>query len=318
MRRRLTFRQIEAFRAAMLTGSITEGAELMSLTQPAASRLIADLESAVNLRVFERRGNRIVATTEGILLYHEVEKSFSGLDRIERAAIQIGSNWLGMVRIIAMAGPSMHFLPKLIGAVMRDHAKAFFMLSTAMAPVILDRVAMRQYDLGFAYAPVDYPGVEIEPLEGLEAVCAVPVSHPLASVRQIKIDDLGDQPFLSLGQDSRIWQKLEYHLKANGIAPKIVFEATTSQAICVMAAEGIGIGVVDPFTAAQFYDPRVTIKTFLPSIAYPASLIYPANVPRSSILTIFTNLIRKASIMQELLNRHDLHPNADAPPHSEK
>ncbi len=126
MPRRLTFRQIEAFRAAMLTGSITEGAELICLTQPAVSRLIADLESAVNLRLFERRGNRIVATTEGILLYQEVEKSFSGLDRIERAASDIGSNWRGTVRVIAMAGPAIHFLPQLISTVMRNHADAFF------------------------------------------------------------------------------------------------------------------------------------------------------------------------------------------------
>ncbi len=79
-----------------------------------------------------------------------------------------------------------------------------------------------------------------------------------------------------------------------------------------MAAEGIGIGVVDPFTAARFYDPRVIMKAFMPSIAYPASLIYPANVPRSSVLNVFTDLIRQAPIMQEVLERHHLHHDADA------
>ena len=61
---RLNQRQVEAFRAVMVTGGITSAAQLMNVTQPAVSRLIRDLQVAVGLRLFERVGTRLLPTSE--------------------------------------------------------------------------------------------------------------------------------------------------------------------------------------------------------------------------------------------------------------
>ena len=60
----MNFRQIEAFRAVMVTGSATAAAKLLFITQPAISRLIADLEFATKLKLFVRKPNRLEATPE--------------------------------------------------------------------------------------------------------------------------------------------------------------------------------------------------------------------------------------------------------------
>lgn len=52
---RMNLRQIEAFRAAMEFGSATAASEVLHITQPAVSRLVADLEIAVGFQLFERR-----------------------------------------------------------------------------------------------------------------------------------------------------------------------------------------------------------------------------------------------------------------------
>ena len=55
----LNLRQIEVFRAIMLTGSISGAAKLLNVSQPAVSRLIAYTESRVGLMLFERiKGDR--------------------------------------------------------------------------------------------------------------------------------------------------------------------------------------------------------------------------------------------------------------------
>ncbi|MGY3652328.1 hypothetical protein ACVWW2_007619 [Bradyrhizobium sp. LM4.3] len=53
---RINSRQVEAFRATMLTGSVTEAAALMTVTQPAVSRLLRDLQALLKMELFERRG----------------------------------------------------------------------------------------------------------------------------------------------------------------------------------------------------------------------------------------------------------------------
>src|SRR5262245_21177406 len=69
----LNHRQVEAFRAVMLTGGVTTAAQLMNVTQPAVSRLIRDLQESLKLPLFERRGTRLLPTAEALSLYQEVE-----------------------------------------------------------------------------------------------------------------------------------------------------------------------------------------------------------------------------------------------------
>lgn len=89
MKRRLTQRQIEAFRGVMLRGSISGAAEMLGLTQPAVSRLMRDMQEVLQIRLFEPRGNGIVANAEANLLFREVQQSFVGLDRIQHTAHEI-------------------------------------------------------------------------------------------------------------------------------------------------------------------------------------------------------------------------------------
>ena len=68
---RINSRQVEAFRATMLTGSVTEAAALMKVTQPAVSRLLRDLQALLKMELFERRGTGLVPTAAAMacLLY---------------------------------------------------------------------------------------------------------------------------------------------------------------------------------------------------------------------------------------------------------
>src|SRR5262245_10941276 len=95
-------RQIEAFRALMLTGSATSAARMIYVTQPAVSRLVRDPQQTLGLKLFERRGTRLMPTSEALSLYAEVERSFVGLDRIQQAADELRTRRAGVLRIAAL------------------------------------------------------------------------------------------------------------------------------------------------------------------------------------------------------------------------
>ncbi len=75
---RINLRQIEAFSAAIEFGSATAASEVLHITQPAVSRLIADLERVVGFQQFERRARGLVPTQDAHTLYEEVKRSFVG------------------------------------------------------------------------------------------------------------------------------------------------------------------------------------------------------------------------------------------------
>src|SRR5947199_10019097 len=92
---RINSRQVEAFRATMLTGSVTEAARLMVVTQPAVSRLLRDFQALLKMELFERRGTGLVPTAAAMALYTEVKRSFVGLERFTAAVEEIRGSATG-------------------------------------------------------------------------------------------------------------------------------------------------------------------------------------------------------------------------------
>ena len=149
----MNLRQIEAFQAVMKTGSVTEAAKLLFITQPAVSRLISDLEYKCGMRLFERSPNRLTATSEAQALYREVDRSFIGLEAIRRSAKAIAERQVGRVRIAAMPICVDSFLPALIARYLNSHPDVSIELEYADRSEIVELIRTQQYDLGIATMP---------------------------------------------------------------------------------------------------------------------------------------------------------------------
>ena len=113
--RGLNPRQVEAFRAVVLTGGVGMAAKLINVTQPAVSRMIRDLQQQLGLTLFERRGTGLVPTSEALSLYAEVERAFVGLDRISQMATELRTRRAGFLRIAALPALANGFLPRFAG-----------------------------------------------------------------------------------------------------------------------------------------------------------------------------------------------------------
>ena len=292
MQKNPSFRQIEAFRAVILTGSISGGAALLGLTQPAVSRLVRDLEYRIGLTLFTRSGNSVRANAEAQQLYREVEQQFVGLEQIGRALRDIKEAQLGSIRIAAFTGATTRFLPRLIACYLDNHVDARVTLMGGSSAMVVQDTALRRFDLGLAHVPSDYPSIDAEELHGLYAACAVPTDHPLAKGEAVRIADLHSVPLLSLGQTSPIWALLSALLNSRGISPKVVVEANVSDALCTLVGLKRGIGIIDPFSAAELKWPGVILKPLDPPLPYPISLVFQKSYPRSGMVESFAQLIR--------------------------
>src|SRR5258708_24016678 len=132
--------QVEAFRAMMLTGSVTEAAKLMAVTQPAVSRLLRDFQALLKTELFERRGSGLVPTAAATALYMEVERSFVGLERITAAAEEIRSRRTGTLRIAALPALSNGYLPRLAGGIPKDRPNLNPSFFGVLSPIVVDSV----------------------------------------------------------------------------------------------------------------------------------------------------------------------------------
>ena len=95
----MNLRQLDAFRATLRTGSITEAAKTLGLSQPSVTRLIKELERSVGFTLFVRNGRGITSTVEGRRFGDAVESLFTGTDRLKETAQAIRTSTDGEVLI---------------------------------------------------------------------------------------------------------------------------------------------------------------------------------------------------------------------------
>lgn len=275
----LNHRQIEAFRAAVRLGSASAAAEALHVTQPAVSRLIADFERAVGFALFERRQRGLHPTTDGLLLFEEVERSFRGLDLIETAAEGIRSHRSGRVRVVAMPVYVDGLVAEVIGGFLYRAPEVDLELEVADQKEAQARVLSEQFDLGILSTHYVEAGLDAVPLARHQATVVCPPDHPLAKRERARCQDLADEPFLALPLGSPFRAAIDRHVAAQGVELSIRAEARTQSTLCALAAAGAGVSIVDPAVVT----PGATLAALRlePPIEWAVIAIMPARVTPS-------------------------------------
>jgi DNA-binding transcriptional LysR family regulator len=266
-------RHIEAFRAVMLTGAMTAGAEMMHVTQPAVSRLIRDLEAELGLTLFHRRGNAVLPTAEAQALLREVERSFVGLDRIRGFAEDLRTGRGGTLRVAALPSMAAGFLPRFVASFCRLKPNVSLFVDGLPSPLIRDRVAMGQFDIGVTALPFQRDSLAVTPLED-EAVVVMPKNHPLAKRRIVHADDLHDENLILLTRLKEAESNHPIRYVLQSVRYRQMIETPLASIACVLVAEGAGIAFVTPFCASEFVGMGVAVRRFEPSFNIGTAIVH--------------------------------------------
>jgi DNA-binding transcriptional LysR family regulator len=284
---RLNSRQVEAFRALMLSSSTVRAAETLHISQPAVSRLVRDLQEALGLALFERRGARLVPTSEAIALYAEVERSFVGLERIAQAARDLRDRRAGVLRVAAMPALCNGVLPRFAGRFLARHERVDFALEGLISSNVLARIVDEQCDVGFAAAPIEHAAVAHRKMPSLPYVAVVPEGHRLARRRVLRPRDFAGESFIRLGPTTPSRFRIDDVFSRHGVERAIRVETPLSEIACALVASGAGISIVDPFTAHEYATRGVVARPFEPVLQFQVAALYAAHRAPSPVAREF-------------------------------
>ncbi|WP_279480140.1 LysR substrate-binding domain-containing protein [Aureimonas sp. SK2] len=290
----MNLRQIEAFRAVMLSGTVSRAAELLGVTQPAVSRCVSELEARVGFFLFDRVKGRLVPTPEGQLFFREVDASFVGLDRLRASAARIRDFGTGSIRIASLAALGSTLVPRAIRMFREQHPHVTISLTVASSSTVRDHVAGGQYDIGLAADEVDLSGVDHQAFGSFPGVCAIPGGHPLSRLEVVTPADLDGVDYVALSPEDRARRRLDVELEAVGSKPRLVVETIYSSTICALALEGVGVGLVNPLSAEGFAERGVVFRPFKPDITFRSHLLFRPDTQKGAIVRRFTGALLAA------------------------
>lgn len=289
----------------MVAGTITEAAKLLRTSQPSVSRLITDLESTLELALFERRHGRVSATPEALHLFEEVERSFVSLDRLAQFAREIRDFRSAQISIAGMPALCLDLLPFTLASFLEHHSGARIALHARSSQQVVGMVMSQQCEVGLASPPFDVRGVAGEMLVSAPCVCALPADHPLCDRDVLTPRDLANEHLILL-TSSITRGALEAVFQAEGVPmmqPRL--ETPLSIVSCRLAELGLGIAIIDPFTAA-YLPGNTVIKPLRPIVPFLFGVLTPESQIRARAVQ------RLIDILRDALERHTL-PGGETP-----
>ena len=287
MPRAIQFRQIEAFRAVMQTGTTTAAASLLNTTQPSISRLLAQMAAATGLKLFQPERGRLKPTPEALELFEVIERNFQGLDRIEQRIAVLRRTGAGTLRVGCTPALALSLMPAVVATFCRTHPEVHVSLQTQGGHQLWDGVQHGAFDI--VLSTMANARVEAKPatLHRGRAVCVVPARHALATRVRLHVRDLHGQVLLTLPPEDEFQAQFQQLLQAHRVEPAATVETTYSFTICRMAAEGAGIGVVNPYVASVFAR-DVRVLPLLPALPVEIVRAYAPQHAPSRITEAFS------------------------------
>lgn len=290
----MNLRQLEIFRAVMMSGSASRAAELLQVTQPAVSRALAELEENIGFFLFDRVKGRLVPTPEGNLFFRDVNDSFIGLDRIRSSAARIRDFGLGTVRIASQAALGSTLVPRAIKAFREAHPDVAITLQVLSSAAVRDHVMYQQFDIGLAAEEVDLSGVEHRLFGNFRAVCALPPGHPLAAKDVIRPEDLEGEPFIALSPEDRLRAQLTKVFDEAGVKPQVVVETPYALTVCALVLNGVGVGIVNLVAAEGFPERGLILRPFEPEIYFRSYLLFRPDSQKAQVVNRFVGALMRA------------------------
>ena len=194
----VTLRQLRAFLAVLETGSFSEAAKSMHLSQAALSGLIKELEGRVGVRLLDRSTRSVSASVVGEAFEPMVRRVLANLDEALDSLTNLKELRRGLVRVAAPEPLSCTLLPELIAAYGQRHPDVDVRFDDVPIEQVLAGLQSGSDDIGFGPAGVVVDDtVEVVPLWSDPLWVALRPDDPLCAGEAVSWRDLRDKPLIS-------------------------------------------------------------------------------------------------------------------------
>jgi DNA-binding transcriptional LysR family regulator len=244
--------QLEVFLAVARERRFSRAAEKLFRTQSAVSQTIRKLEDELGEALFDRSSREGVLTDAGSVLYEYAEKLINLRSEAAESLTELRELQKGKLVIAANEFTVLYLLP-VLAEFRRLHPMIKITVERSLGSHIPDEVLRYSTEFGvISYEPQE-ASLQSVVVYLDELVFVVPRKHPLASVKQVSIRQLGAESFVAHIVSSPYREKVLQLFKTHKTPLHMDLELPTLQAIKQFVAMGNGVALI----------PEISVETEL-------------------------------------------------------
>jgi DNA-binding transcriptional LysR family regulator len=290
----MTLRQLEVLRAIIRYRTTVAAARQLGISQPAVSNAIKTMETQTGFALFERINNRLFPTREARELFTEAEAIFARHDLFLAKVRDLKESKAGHLRIVATPPVGYGIIPVTLRRFLARRPQVHVFFDVRRFEGVVDAVETNFVDLGFALGLDKHPGLHTEPVFDGAMVCVMKPGHPLSSKSVVTAADLARYPFIALERGTRLGEAVRGAFEKAKAPFRHAVEVRYCNTACVLAASGVGVAVVDPFSPVAGATHKLTIRPFAPVTRATAFVAWSRARPMSRLSQAFLAELRRS------------------------
>jgi LysR family transcriptional regulator, low CO2-responsive transcriptional regulator len=243
----VSIRQLRIFTTVARHLSFARAAEELHLTPPAVSMQVRDLEEAVGLPLFDRRGRQIALTTGGEYFLLHARRVLGSLKDAEDTIARLKGVQAGRVTI-GMVSTAKFFVPRILAGFLRDHAGVEMDLAEANREGLIDLLRRNEVDLAVMGTPPRELETRSEPFAAHPLGVIAAPDHPYAALAEVPPALLSRERFLVREAGSGTRAAMDRHFQSQHIEPVFAMEMRSNETIKQAVIAGMGLAFLSLHT----------------------------------------------------------------------
>lgn len=291
----ITLRQIHGFLKAAEMLSFSRAAEAMHITQSAFSQLIRELESSLDLRLFDRTTRSIRLTAAGVVLERKLKRGVQEIDSACTQARALARVEHGHITVGCLPSLAIGVVVRSLGAMRRAHPGVTVALREDHNGGLMEGVARGELDFAICARTEDESELCFDPLFDDELVAMLNENDPLARKRGLQWGMLAEVPLiLTTVPHSSSRQLVMAALGAPGVSRAIDYDVVNMFTALAMVREGLGVAFIPALTVAH-HDVRGLVWRRLrsPTLKRPICICRSPDASLSPAAQKFESLLRQ-------------------------
>nr|WP_043528650.1 LysR family transcriptional regulator [Halomonas xinjiangensis] len=241
--RHLTFRLLQVYVTVVRSGSVSEAARQLHLTQPTVSQQLKRLGEAVGEPLLENQRGRLVPTEAGRELYRASREVLGRFEDFDEYLTALRGGERGRFSI-ALVNTAQYVLPRLLGPYSQAHPEVEVTVHFGNRRQMLTRFERQEDDLYVFSHPPPLTHAMAGRFLRNPLVVVAPVGHALAGRERIAMSELLHERFLLREPGSATRMLFDNWLHEQGRVLGPTLQMASNEAIRIGVASGMGLAVL--------------------------------------------------------------------------
>ncbi|HSU55882.1 MAG TPA: LysR substrate-binding domain-containing protein [Candidatus Dormibacteraeota bacterium] len=293
----MELRHLRYFVAVAEALNFTKAAAQLRLAQPSLTRQIHNLEEEIGVRLLNRSKSHVSLTEEGRAFLTDARRVLTLADESVLSVQRLSRGETGQLNIGYLASFNFELLPRSLESFRENLPHVVLNLFDMNPGAQLQALEARKIDLGFVgIRPAQASNnLQWESLARHKTVAVLPLRHPLARKKQVRLADLKSMFFVGMSEKAqpgfREW--LNGICRVAGFIPRILQEAETDLSLMTFVAEGFGVSIAREQVKSAPH-PGVAFRTLRPGVKTDYYIAWNRNND-SRALQQYVELLKRAS-----------------------